>query len=78
MTVIGGWMDVLRCETWLQIGFDRVAGCAVVPDARVDGKWRHGDPRWVIRRAGGHQAANGGQIMLGHAQNRQLTACFRV
>ncbi len=54
MTVIGGWMYVLRCDTWLQIGGDRVAGCAVVPNARVDGIWRHGDPRWVIRRAGGH------------------------
>ncbi len=50
----------------------------VVPNARVDGTCSHRDPHWVIRRAGGHYPAAGGQIVLGHAQSRQFAARFRV
>ncbi len=54
------------------------SGSLIVPDARMDDICRHGDPRWVIRRAGEQYPANEGQIMLGHARTWQFAARSRV
>ena len=57
--------------TRMPVDADRLAGFAVVPNARVDGMWRHGDPRWVIRHAGGALAGRWGPA---HARSRSETA----